>query len=219
MNRALLQIGILGVAALLLFLAAGPAFGSKARTNIVGVDDWPADAFIDPGTLTCAGGELVWANPVTPVCPGSGRLRMRGAVGYGCTQAQEVSGGAPEPRVSGVVGFEVNGNLDAEYSGSVWGTWRIVPGDCQASRLFDPETPHWSGNWVGQRLRFCQEAGCRWIGEIKLVGKGHGGLLEGLHFRGSETITTFTPLPVPWELIGLCPPCGPEGVFRGTIKD
>ena len=44
------------------------------RTEVVIADDWPADSLIDPGTITCPGGELGWLDPVTPVCPGSGRF-------------------------------------------------------------------------------------------------------------------------------------------------
>ena len=51
-----------------------------------------------------------------------------------------------------------------------------------------------------------------------MVDKGRGGNLEGLHFKGKEVITTFTPLPIPWELIPGFPFTGPEGVITGTIK-
>ena len=39
------------------------------RTRVVIADDWPADSMLDMGTITCPGGELVWADPVTPICP------------------------------------------------------------------------------------------------------------------------------------------------------
>ncbi len=210
--RTLVLATVLGL------LLTGPALAAKTRTEVVVSDDWPADSSLDPPTISCPGGDLEWVDPVTPVCPGSGRIHLRGGIGYGCDQAQVVGGGA-EPRLTGVVLFEFNANLDADYSGSAWGTWKTVPGACDPSRLYDPDAPHWKGIWVGQRLRFCDATGCRWIGELKVVGKGHGDSLEGLHFRGTETVTTFTPLPVPWDLIGLCPPCGPEGVLTGTIKE
>ena len=35
------------------------------RTSVVIADDWPADSMLDMGTITCPGGELVWADPAT----------------------------------------------------------------------------------------------------------------------------------------------------------
>ena len=207
------------VAALAGLMSAGLTTAASTRTEVVVADHWPADSFINPGTIRCPGGQLQWLDPVTPVCTGSGRIHLRGVGAYGCTQAQvEVSGDA-EPRMTGIGMFEVNANFDAEYSGSVWGTWKLVPGECVLERLYAPEAPAWKGTWQGQRRRFCDGDSCVWIGDLELVGKGHGGALEGLRFKGTETNTTFTPLPVPWELIGLCPPCGPEGVVVGTIRE
>ncbi len=211
---------LIAVAAVAGLLVAGSAPAATTRTEVVVADDWPADAFIDPGSISCPGGEVQWLNPATPVCTGSGRLHLRKAVVYGCTQAQATASGNPEPRMTGIGVFEVNGNLDAEYSGRVWGKWEVLPGACDVARLSDLEAPSWRGTWQGRRLRFCDGANCLWIGDLELVGKGHGGALEGLRFKGTETVTTFTPLSLPWELIGLCPPlCGPEGVAVGTIME
>jgi hypothetical protein len=194
------------------------ASGARARTEIIAADDWPADAFLEMGRMFCSGGDVVWIDPVTPTCPQSGQLHLRGARGYGCVQAQTTEDGMPEPRMTGVAEWVVNGNLDEEHTGPVWGTWRILPGECDPARLDEPSQSFWKGVWQGQRVKFCDDFGCRWIGQLEVVGKGIGGL-DGLHLKGTETITTFTPLPLPWELIGLCPPCGPEEVLIGTIKE
>ena len=192
------------------------------RTDVMAADDWPADSMLDMGAIYCPGGELEWLDPVTPVCPGSGRIHLREIVGYGCYMASV--NGSPEPRFSGVGMFEVNGNLRADYSGPVWGTWMVVPSkDCDPLDLVDPPV-YWKGVWQGLRSMFCNDGGCSWVGSLKLVGKGHGGELQGLHFKGTEIITTFTPMPIPWELIGVCGPdpsvpCGPEGVITGVIKE
>lgn len=207
------------VFALLIVLVPAASLAGKTRTQILSTDDWPADSSIEAGRMFCSGEEIVWLDPVTPTCPKTGRLHLRRFVGYGCTEAQVAGSGDPEPRMSGTVEFVVNGNLDDEHSGSVWGTWKTVPGVCDPARLGDSGLPYWKGTWQGQRAKFCDSAGCQWIGNLKLVGRGRGGSLKGLHFKGTETITTFTPLPIPWELIGLCPPCGPEGVIVGTIKE
>lgn len=205
-----------GVAAIILLLpiAAGAAV---QRTEVVASDDWPADSGLVAGSVACAGGELVWANPVTPICPESGRLLIRGSVGYGCLQA--LSDGEPEPRLSGVVMFSVNGNLDAEYSGPVWGTLEVVPADaCDPAYLIAPES-FWSGVWHGHRSRICAGGLCYWVGALEVVAKGYGGELEGLHFKGTETIVTYTPAPIPWDLIPGFPLTGPEGWITGTIRE
>jgi hypothetical protein len=202
---------------LAILVSAAPS-AAKTRTQVLSTDDWPADSMINPGRMFCSGEEIVWIDPVTPTCPKTGQLHLRRFVGYGCTQGQKTGSGDPEPRMTGTVEFIVNGNLDAEHAGPVWGTWRTVPGECDPARLGDPELPYWKGVWQGRRSKFCGVDGCRWIGDLNLVGRGRGSL-KGLHFKGTETITTFTPLPIPWELIGLCPPCGPEGVIVGTIKE
>ena len=60
-----------------------------------------------------------------------------------------------------------------------------------------------------------------WVGELKLVAKGIGGDLDGLHFDGTMSIITYTPTPIPYEF--LPPALGlfdePEGAFMGTIKE
>ena len=196
--------------------AGNEAHAGVHLTDVVIFDDWPMDSLIDPGTINCPGGEMEWINPFTPVCPGSGRIHMRNMAGYGCALA--MSGETIEPRLSGVELFVVNGNLDADWSGPVWGTWMTVPSpDCNPDDLIDPPV-YWKGTWQGQRSMYCEGALCSWIGDLKLVGKGYGGDIEGIHLNGNEVITTFTPLPIPWEFLGL-PVTGPEGVITATIKE
>jgi len=191
------------------------------RTSVVITDDWPIDSMIDPGTLACPGGEIEWLDPLIPVCPGSGRLHLRNLVAYGCLEA--TAGGAPEPRMSGVAVFEMNGNLKADYSGRVWGTWMLAPSEaCDPADLVDP-SESWQGTWQGRRTAYCSDGDCYWIGHIFFVGRGNGGELDGLHFKGMEAATTYTPLPLPYELIGICPdptaPCPPEGMIWGRLRE
>lgn len=203
-------------------LTSYPLDAGVLRTEVTITDDWPADSFLDMGTISCPGGEIVWLDPATPVCPGSGRIHLRRVMGYGCYDA--TSEGLPEPRLSGVGYFLVNGNLRADYSGRVWGRWVVVPSDgCDKNDLVDPLV-YWKGTWQGRRSMSCDGGLCTWVGDLKLVGKGHGGAIEGIHFKGTETIITFTPMPIPWELIGICGPnplvpCGPEGEITATIKE
>ena len=198
-------------------LLCQPLAAGVQRLEVTVADDWPADAFLDMGKLWCSGAELSWTDPVTPVCPGSGQLHLRRVVGYGCYTA--TSGGVIEPRLSGVGMFVVNGNLDMTYSGPVWGTWMVVPSaGCDPADLMEPAV-YWKGTWQGQRSVFCDSGACTWIGNLKLVGKGRGGDIEGIHLKGTEVITTFTPLPIPWELIPGFPFTGPEGVINAILKE
>lgn len=210
-----------GLTALVAVLVPHPVGAGVQRTSVVITDDWPIDATIDPGTLSCTGGELDWLDPLTPVCSGNGRLHFRNMVGYGCYEA--TAAGAPEPRMSGVALIEMNGNLQADYSGRVWGTWTLVPSDvCDPADLVEP-SEYWQGTWHGRRTTYCSNDECHWIGSVFFVGKGHGGEITGLHFKGLEAATTYSPLPLPYEMLGICPdppaPCPPEGTVWGRLRE
>ena len=210
---------ILGSLMAMTLLVGTAGAAGVARLEIVGLDDWPADSILDLGDLRCAGGEVNWDDPVTPVCEQSGQLKFRGTMAYGCESAATPAG-VPVPEFNGVALFTLNGNLDATYSGPVWGTWMVVPAaTCDPSLLVDPEV-YWKGKWRGKRTRMCDGPMCRWVGALELVGRGYGEGLAGQHFKGTETILTFTPLPLPYELLGICTPpaCPPEGIITGTIK-
>ena len=207
------------VGAVIAFLAAGAA-AEVERTEIIATDDWPTDSTLDPGVLRCAGGDIVWVNEVTPTCPTSNRLNLRKALGYSCIQAASTAG-SPEPRFTGVASFTLAANFDASYSGPVWGAWLLVPSDtCDPGLLVDP-AEYWKGTWQGKRARVCVGDQCKWIGNLKYVGRGYGESLAGQRYKGHEVVETFTPLPLPYELLGICPPQGPcpaEGLMAGTIK-
>lgn len=195
------------------------AVAGVARLEIVGYDDWPADSTLDPGEMWCAGSELTMANPVTPVCEQTGQLKSRDAMAYACVGASDTDG-VPVPEFSGVAVYVLNANFDATYSGPVWGTWLTVPADaCDKELLAEPEV-YWQGTFVGKRTRVCEGEQCMWVGNLKLVGRGHGGDLEGRRFKGTETVVTYSPAPLPYELMGICTPpaCPPEGVVTGVIK-
>ena len=92
--------------------------------------------------------------------------------------------------------------------------------------LVNNATSFWYGTWNGQR-QFDSDLNA-WVGELKSVGKGFGDDLDGLHFKGTEWITTFTPFPMPYEYIfpyDLILPDGsrpfdmPEAYLIGTIKE
>lgn len=193
-------------------VADKPAGAGVQRTDVVIKDDWQGP--ISDGTITCPGGEVEWLNAVTPYCAATGLLHWRNGVLWGCTYSED------DERVSGPALFEVHANLDASYSGHVWGTWKIVKSDtCDLATLLHPNPDeYWKGTWTGERV-YIDEGRPTWIGELKVVGKGYGGEIDGLNLKGVETVYTFTPLPVPWEFLGPPLPAGPEGILEATIKE
>jgi hypothetical protein len=166
--------------------------------------------------MTCPGGELEMVDPVTPFCAASGQVHLRDLTFWTCFTSAD-------PRMNGVGMFTINGNFDSAYTGPVWGKWTTVPSQrCDPTDLIDPSV-YWEGTWQGQRSQYFDSVSGFpfWIGDLNVVGKGHGGNIDGLHLKGTELATTFTPLPVPWEFLppSLGLPVGPEGILTGTIKE
>ena len=218
MNLKLFLIIVISVLILPGTALADDKRGDSLRTEVMMIDDWPADALMGMGSIKCPGGEIEWLDEVTPVCSPSGRIHMRKMTSYTCYESYTASG-APEPRLTGVGAFDINGNLDEEYTGPVWGSFLIVPStECNPADLDDPEI-FWKGIWQGRRTVTCNETVCTWVGNLKIVGKGHGGDIDGKHVKGGEVVTTFTPLPVSWELIPDFPVGGPEGIVTGVIME
>ena len=205
---AVLSAAGLGVA------SAGP------KTGVTVFDDIPGDAFLSMGAVWCSEGETMWADPVTPYCPEGGTLKLRDIELYSCFSAFDEDG-APEPGLSGTAWYSINGNFDLDYTGPVSGEFMVVPSPaCDVELVLDPEPDvYWKGSWTGKRTYVCEGDDCKWVGNFKVVGKGHGGEIDGLQFRGTEEFITFTPLPIPWEMIPGWPYpfFGPEGVVTGVI--
>lgn len=204
-------------------LADESSVSGVTRTEIEAFDNWGwQDNPLSLGTITCPGGELMLDPFGMPYCANSttGRLHFKDAVLWSCMISDD-------PRFGGVAVFSVKANFDAESSGSVWGTWKIVPmEDCDKDGLYPNElvetsTTFWSGIWNGKRLFYNYMGFDVWVGDFRIVGKGIGGDINGLHFEGTELIQTYTPFPVPHEF--LPPELGlfdvPEGYLTGTITE
>lgn len=217
----LLGTGLLFLA--LPMFAGPPAYADVTRTEVHGFDNWGwQDNPLSLGTVTCPGGELMFDPFGLPLCADSttGRLHFRDAVFWSCMTSDD-------PRTTGVAVFTIKGTFDADSSGPVWGTWKIVPlADCDKDGLYPGEfvensATFWRGIWNGKRLFYSFNGFDVWIGEFRIVGNGVGGNLSGLHFKGTELIQTYTPFPVPYEF--LPPELGlfdmPEGSFKGTITE
>ncbi len=199
----------------LLFASFTIPASADSKHAVMFLDNPPIDALLEEGYLWCSEGDAVWLDPVTPVCPEGGTLKLRDTEMYSCITAMDEHG-APLPLLSGTGWYTINANMDLDYTGPVFGTFKIVPSPaCDAGYLESPDS-WWEGKWNGTRSVSCDAVGCTWIATFKVVGKGHGGEIDGLQMRTQETYTTFTPLPVPWDLLGL-PVTGPEGVATGVI--
>ena len=203
---------------LLLWLPAyadTPPDAGVDRTVVTIEDNWPAQMFTE-GTISCPGGELDTTNPLFPICAASGRIHIRDVVVYSCATSDD------DARVSGVARYTINGNLDANYTGPVWGKWMVVPWDsCDLLKLIEPDE-FWEGSWQGERSFESDAVVPYWLGDLKVVGKGYGGEIDGLHFKGTELIKTYTGIPVPYEILPPIPgvdPNEPEGILTTTIKE
>ena len=203
------------------------ALGAQAQTTFEHFtmdDEWPVFGeypdiqpnILDPGEFFCTGG----GEPVGMFeCLGGNGIHIRGTQMMSC--ATNVSPD-DDGRLQGTIWFDFNANWDASYSGPVSGNWRIVPGPaCDWLALIEPDN-FWEGTYTGKRELVPGSYPATWVTSLKLRGYGVGELLAGQKIKATEVITTFSPLPVPWEML---PPelqaytgTGPEGKAEVTIK-
>ena len=207
-----MTVSVIAGAVLLLGLAALAGAKGPRHSEVTISDDWPAAPPLPGGTIECPGGEIEWLDEVTPYCPATGQIIYRDIAWWSCFESAD-------PRLTGVGYLTANGNWDSNYTGPVWGTWMIVPsGDCDPTALIAP-TVFWEGTWQGHRTQYCDSSPCYWIGDLNLTGKGYGGNIDGIHFRGNDIVTTYTPMPVPWDVIPGFPVSGPEGLITAVLID
>lgn len=179
----------------------------KSRiSNVTGTDDWLPG--VPDGMVYCSEGELDMTNPLMPVCPPGATLELREVT----AQARMFG---DDPRMVGMLSFSVNGSLDSLlFSGPVWGTWTLDVEGCDGS---------WEGTFHGDRSFVPDQPGPlgmgMWIGALKLRGIGSGECVDRLRMSGTEIITTLTPMPIAYEMLGdLCAyGCLPEGVTTSKI--
>ena len=195
-------------------LQSQSAYGSEAnrgmgtgalKTELIATDDWFPGG--DLGRILCPGGEFT--GDFLQPCPPGTNIHIRDAIG----QSQASSN---DPRFDGVLTYTVNGNLDTAFTGPVWGTWTLEVEACDGI---------WDGVWNGQRTLLPDQPGLAgmgtWIGNLRLMAHGHGGCIDGLKMKGTEIITTYTPLPVAYEMFLPCDimTCPPEGILTGVILE
>jgi hypothetical protein len=122
---------------------------------------------------------------------------------------------ADDPRFTGILTYTLNYNFDADFTGSAWGTWSLEVSACEGV---------WEGVWNSKRTLLPDLPGPLgmgvWIGKMQLIGHGRGACVDGLQMKGSEIATTYTPIPLPYEMIGFCgSTCVPEGTLTGEILE
>jgi len=202
-------------------LAALFALTVQAQTtfeHFTAEDNWPVlgefGNIIEPGKFFCTGGGE--PDPAAPfTCIGGNGIHIRGTQMVSCSTASEPY----DPRVEGFVWFDFAANWDLAHTGPVSGNWRIVPyPECDWSVLFNPNVEfdtYWEGTYTGKREFVFGPELPKWITSLKLVGFGTGDL-AGQKIKATEEITTYSPVPVPWELLGLG--TDPEGLVDITIR-
>ncbi|MDH3840936.1 MAG: hypothetical protein OES35_08450 [Chromatiales bacterium] len=127
-----------------------------------------------PPTIKCPGA-VPTGNPEQP-CPLGSRMHSRD----GLVVSRLIS---DDPRVTGWLTVELNSNLDANFEGPSWGTFRI---DLDVGEGF------WEGTWQGYR----QAYDGYWIGTINGQAKGYGGIVDGMKMNAEEEIMLVTALPI-----------------------
>ena len=176
--------------------------------------NWQEDYMVAPGEYACPGGTMKLNDMGFPYCDGGkGGLHIRGTEAYSC-----LGGSVPDdPRVEGTLWMLINSNYDADYTGPGWGVWRAVPSEnCEKFSWLTADV-YWEGSWEGTREIVSYDPTI-WVHTVKIVGHGVGGELEGQKFTGTEVLTLFTPMPVPYELLPWLDPNVPESVITAEIK-
>ena len=131
----------------------------------------PTGEFLAFGTVKCPGYEPT-GDPMQP-CPVGSRQHTRDVVVKSRTESTD-------PSMSGWMTVVLNSNLDADGVGPVWGTFRT---ELDGGGI-------WEGTWQG--LRIAEDG--YWIATLHVVGKGYGGLVDGMKMMGEDEIwTPFTP--------------------------
>ncbi len=167
------------------------------------------------GEIYCSEGVIDMTNPMMPVCPEGATLEVRNGTGMSRMYSDD-------PRMSGLLTYVSNASFDADYfTGPVWGSWQLEVDACDGV---------WKGTWSGERTFapgqpnlvdtfFPPGFGGVWISKFDLRGHAKGDCVNRLRMKGIEIITTLTPLPVPYEVLGpLCDAgCLPEGVSTSKV--
>lgn len=143
--------------------------------NLIPPNAGKVGSVVNPGTLTCPGGQLTGS----PAQPCTGRISARGTEIKSRLVATQPAGDA---WLTGWLFITGNADFDANATGRTWGTFRI---ELDSGGV-------WEGTWVGKRTK----AESEWATNVQGVGRGTSGSVRGMQLRFKETIISSTPVAV-----------------------
>jgi len=111
-------------------------------------------------------------------CPPGSRINNRGTTLVGL-RLTETSG---DPRLTGEATIVGNSSYDQNGEGQLWGT---LHGSIDGGT--------WDGTWTGVRERLGSSL---WVEHLNVVACGTGGVLQGVHARFDNVITSYTFVPI-----------------------
>ena len=202
---------------MILLLVSAAAHAATEKTDLLWYEDFP-QMQIDPDLsylfFECTGGGV----PVGPFACSEGGIHLRGLQGWTCLLNENME-------VIATTWFEMNANWDEQYTGPVYGQWKVfVDGECNMLNAFSPHDSYYVGTFSGKRqMQLTSEGQPIWYGSWKLDGYGVGDL-EGIQLKSVNDYITFHPMIFDYESIPLWYPGSmddwPEGIEdmpEGTI--
>ena len=214
-------------AVMFLLLISAAAQSATEKIAVTWFEDFP-QMDIPPELsyffFECTGGGV----PVGPFECSEGGIHLRGLQGYTCLLDENMD-------VIATTWFELNANWDGEYTGPVYGEWKVFmvdPDDpedpgCNMQVAFSPHDSYFVGTFSGKRRLGLSPEGIptpmTWYGSWKLDGYGVGDF-EGIQFKSVNDYVTYHTILFDYESIPLWYPGvmsdwpeGIEGMPEGTI--
>ena len=206
-----------------LLLVSAAAQAATEKVEVTWYEDLP-QIEIDPDLsyffFECTGGGV----PVGPFACSEGGIHLRGLPCYSCLLDENME-------VIATTWFSLNANWDDEYTGPLYGEWKVFMGsECNMLVAFSPHDSYYAGTFTGKRRVALSPAGFPvWSGSWKLDGYGVGDF-EGIQFKSVNDYVTYHPIVFDYESIpdywdDWCPGCelpsvdtdDPEGTIHGTM--
>ncbi len=187
MNRVLAMFSVF----VLVLLASGAANAQAVRSEFAAAylldlaATPPVGLIVNPGVVTCPGGNEPTGNPFFPCPPGS-RTGIRGLT----VMARVTGTGENGQFVTGWNLIEENANYDANLTGRLWGKFTLTLDDGRGT---------WEG--VFTALRTLENGQPKEV--FRVVGHGSGALIDGMQLKATMVNTFPRSFAVAGELQGL----------------
>ena len=141
-----------------------------------------AGAFLDPGSLICPG-HTPTGDPMVP-CPEGSSVLMRGFRFQTRVDSENAN-------LAGAMTVKANVNFAADYTGPAWGDFAI---QLDAGGVVE-------GTWSGFRRKTADSV---WVTDLRVVGHGLGGDVDGKQVKCVEMITELTPSGIFYKGVATC---------------